>query len=156
MRQTLQRMACIVALGVALGLAGNAVSPLPRRIPLLRPPKTPLASRDQVSLSRARALWESGTAIFLDARSSRDYSNGHITGALNLPAMEFDKTFPQVRRKLDAEMPMVLYCDGAHCELSQQLMLKLHGAGLTNAVVFVNGWTLWRGVGLPTRKGDEP
>ena len=94
--------------------------------------------------------------MFLDARSNRDYANGHITGALNLPAMEFDKAFPQIRPKLDAEMPVVLYCDGEHCELSQQLMLKLRGAGLTNAVVLVNGWTLWRGTGLPTRTGEEP
>ncbi len=149
-------MVCIIALGVVLGLAGNAVSPLARRIPLFRPPKTPLASRDQVTLARARSLWESGTAIFLDARSNRDYANGHITGALNLPAMEFDRAFPQIRPKLDAEMPVVLYCDGEHCDLSQQLMMKLRGAGLTNAVVLINGWTLWRGAGLPTRTGEEP
>lgn len=154
MSRTFQRAMCIVAIGIAAGVILNTFST--RRIPWVRSPKRQLASVEEASLARARALWESGAAVFLDARSERDYAGGHIAGALSLPVVEFDAAFSRVRPKLDSEMPLVLYCDGDHCDLSQRLLMKLQPLGFTNAVVLVNGWTVWRKAGLPVRQGVEP
>jgi rhodanese-related sulfurtransferase len=145
---------CIIAAGIVAGVIVNVLSP--QRIPWVRSPKRQLASAEEASLVRSRALWESGAAVFLDARSEQDYAGGHIAGALSLPVTEFDAAFSRVRPKLDPEMPLVAYCDGEHCDLSQRLLMKLQPLGFTNALVLVNGWTVWQKAGLPVRQGGEP
>lgn len=156
MRRTFQRAAWILLASASLGFLLNAISPPPRRIPWVRPPKPALTANDQVTLDKARALWETGGAIFLDARSEKDYRSGHIPGALNLPAMTFGASVGKIRPKLDAEMKLVLYCDGEHCDSSRQLKDNLRAIGLTNSVILASGWTLWREARLPVRQGNEP
>lgn len=152
MRGLVLRAFLILAAGALLGIAVNAVSP--RRIPWLRPPRPTVPAGDQIVLDQARQLWERGGAIFLDARAPREFADGHIAGALSLPIADFDALFPSLRPRLSADEPLVLYCDGEHCDDSIRLLQRLRAVRCTNARVLVNGWTLWRRAGLPTTKGE--
>jgi rhodanese-related sulfurtransferase len=154
MARTLWRALVIVLGGAVLGLAANAVSP--RRIPVLTPPKVAPQASDTVPLEEAKALWGSGTAIFLDARATADYQAGHIAGALSLPIEEFDDHYPQIQPMLSPDATIVAYCDGMECDLSHRLMDRLRELGYHNVRLLVNGWTTWHAAGLMTHAGEQP
>jgi rhodanese-related sulfurtransferase len=145
-----RRAVVLMLLGAAVGLVANAVSP--RGIPLVTPPKKILAAEDVISLEEARAAWETGAAIFLDARRFSDYARGHIAGALSLPHENFDEKWPEIAKFLAPNLLVVCYCDGEDCELSHKLADKLRELGHTNVKILVNGWTIWTKNGLPTGK----
>ncbi len=154
MECTLRRSLLIVMAGAALGLAANAISP--RRIPIITPPKAAPQASATVALEEAKALWGSGTAVFLDARATADYRAGHIAGALSLPIEEFEDHYPQIQPMLTPESTIVAYCDGLDCDLSHRLMDRLHELGYHNVRLLVNGWTTWHMAGLQTHAGDQP
>jgi rhodanese-related sulfurtransferase len=151
MRKTAVRAGLIILFGVILGLAGNAVSP--RGIPLIRPPKQQPKPEEYILLEKAKELWDSGTAIFLDAREPADYAAGHIGMAFNLPVLAFEKHFAEVAPMLTPESPVVVYCDGTECELSHRLAKNLQQVGYTNVHMLYNGWTVWKQSGFPTEQG---
>jgi rhodanese-related sulfurtransferase len=108
-----------------------------------------------VSLERARTLFETGKAVFLDARPLRDYQTGHIHGAINLPWQEIDAYFDTVMPRLPVDKPIIVYCDGEACTLSRDLAQFLAEAGFSDSRVLVNGWSLWNQAGLPTAAGRD-
>jgi rhodanese-related sulfurtransferase len=140
MRKTLYRAVLIVLIGMGLGLVGNAISP--RGIPLIAPPKKQPKPEEFIALEKAKELWESGSAIFLDAREPIDYTAGHIGNALNLPALAFERHFSEIAPMLTPESPVVVYCDGKECELSHRLADSLRQVGYTNVHMLYNGWRL--------------
>ena len=144
----------IAGAGAALGLAVNTVSP--RRLPVIAPPKTAPQSTDFISLTDARQLWQAGAAFFLDARTPADYKDGHIAGAFNLPAEDFNAHYPEIATMLAPATVIVTYCDGLECDLSHQLTDRLRELGYRNVRILQNGWTAWRQAGLTTVTGVKP
>jgi len=161
MRRALLQAAILVLVSTAIGLGINAVrrdtdkSGTSRRLPLIRPPRPPVAENDKVPLAEAKTLWDSGAVFFLDARALADYAAGHIALAQSLPAEQFDQYFPSVATVLSPDSEIVVYCDGNQCDLSDQLMTMLREHGYTHVRVLVNGWTTWHKAGFPTEKGAE-
>ena len=150
----LRQALIVVLVGAAVGLAANGLSP--RRIPVLTPPKAPPHAADVVTLQDAQALWNSGTALFLDARAPADYQAGHIAGALSLPIDDFDDYYLKVQPLLTPDAAIVAYCDGMDCDLSHRLMDRLREFGFHNVKLLVNGWTAWHTAGLLTHAGAQP
>jgi rhodanese-related sulfurtransferase len=151
MGSLLVRALVIVLLAVGLGLVANQVSP--RGLPLITPPKQAPKAEEFIALQKAKELWGSGTAIFLDAREQADFAAGHIGAAFNLPALAFDQHFASVAPMLTPESPVVVYCDGVECELSHRLTQTLRERGYTNVHMLFNGWTVWKQAGFPTEQG---
>ena len=133
---------------MGLGLVGNAISP--RGLPLRTPPSSTAAN---ISLEEAVEVWSNGMAIFLDAREPQDYAAGHIGNAFNLPGLSFEAHFGKVAPLLTPTSRIVVYCDGAQCDLSHRLSERLRQMGFANVQVLTNGWSVWRQAGLPTQ-GD--
>lgn len=149
----LARMLGIVMLGIATGLAANRISP--RGLPWITPPKKTVSSGEYIPLEEAKKLWDSGSAMFLDAREPADYAACHIGNALNLPAQSFQQHFGELAPMLAPESPMVLYCDGTECEQSHHLRDSLSQLGYTNTHLLYNGMTAWRNAGLPITLGGK-
>ena len=154
MGRTLFRALLIASAGAALGLAVNIISP--RRIPFIAPPPAVAQPTDFVPLATAQQLWQGGTAFFLDARAPADYAAGHIAGAYNLPAEEFDARYPQTATLLTPDSVIVTYCDGLECDLSHHLTDRLRELGYQNVHILQNGWTAWRQAGFTTTTGNRP
>lgn len=151
MTRLIQQVAVIALLGVVLGLVANQASP--RGLPLITPAKPAAVADEFLGLDQAKELWQTGAALFLDARESADYAAGHIGNALNLPAQSFERHFGDIAPLLAPESRLILYCDGRECELSHRLRASLRQLGYTNAHLLFNGWTAWRQAGLPTAQG---
>ncbi len=97
--------------------------------------------------------------LFLDARRSSVYKDGHIQGARSFPVWESDidarvKAFFEEGR--DQRAPIVVYCSGGDCEDSHMLSEKLYFVGFDNALVYKGGFPDWEKRGLPASKGDRP
>lgn len=109
--------------------------------------------RIDIAFADARRAWESGNAVFLDARPFSQYEDGHLPGAIAFPWLEFDRYVERVLPELPEDRMLVTYCDGVTCDLSKELAKALREFGFPETHVLVNGWTVWREAGLPVESG---
>lgn len=107
----------------------------------------------RINLSKAKEIYETGRAIFLDARTEEEFVKGHIKGALNLPSQDFDDKFLGVAEKLNLEVKIVTYCDGRTCESSTYLADRLKKMGFKDVNTFAEGFPEWLKAGLAVEKG---
>lgn len=94
------------------------------------------------------AVWlHARGALFLDARRSRDYAQGHVAGARSFPVWESEVLRERVEALVaegrDGSIPVVLYCSGGDCEDSHMLAQTLFGAGFENLLVYRDGFPDW-------------
>ena len=126
--------------------SGKAFAPHPDRA------SVEIGSDDAEQLFREKRL-------FLDARRTTVYADGHIPGARSFPIWESDiadrvKAFYE--EGLDQNAPIVIYCSGGDCEDSHMLAEKLYMVGFNNLLVYKDGFPGWQKRGLPAVKGPKP
>lgn len=109
-----------------------------------------------ISLEEARAEFTRGRALFVDARAPEFYRLEHIPGAANLPVHHFEQSFFAIRERLAAAPRVIVYCDGASCEMSVDLAEKLLLAGVDQVAVFPGGMQQWQRAGQPVAGKDSP
>ncbi len=142
--------AAILLCAGALGLAFNALSP--RGVAITRPLALSELDARYLTADEARARFGAGQTIFLDVRRARLFAAGHVAGALNLPAEEFTKRFPEFAPMLPRETGIVIYCDSKRCELSRQVADRLGQLGYRSVKIFYHGWEEWKKRGWPTEQ----
>ena len=101
-----------------------------------------------ISLKDAYSAHEKNSALFLDARSPGDFSAGHISRAINLPAHAFLDSMAYLEN-LDFNKHIITYCDGEDCNASIDLAADLKMMGFTEVNFFFGGWQEWRDAGYP-------
>ncbi len=118
-------------------------------------PSVEIQYHDVVALHRAGAL-------FLDARRSDVYQQGHIAGARAFSVWEADidkkvnALFDERNDPRDQNQPIVIYCSGGACEDSHMLAQKLWGIQFNNVYVYKDGYPDWQKRGGATRQGATP
>jgi rhodanese-related sulfurtransferase len=113
----------------------------------------------EISGDDVAALHGRGNVLFLDARRSSVYRDGHITGARSVSVWEADvedKVRGLFSEGRDQSAPIVVYCSGGDCEDSHMLGQKLYFVGFDNVLVYKDGFPDWQKRGLPVSKGDAP
>ena len=156
--RAIRQSGLILLLAVVTGLLTNQARS--KTLPLLASwaPEARLTAGAEnsliVSLHEAESLCLEKQAIFLDARSPRDYAMGHILGAQNIPWQSFDEYIDRIFDKIPEDARIVTYCDGEHCSLSEDLAKELVSMGYKKVQVLLNGWTRWQEAGLPVEKGE--
>jgi len=106
-----------------------------------------------ITLQQAYALFQQGTAIFLDARYEAEYRLGHIKGAVNLPYKELDRYMERLA-SIPKDTTVVTYCDGGECNLSIDLAFKLARMGYRRLRIFFAGWIEWQSANYPIEKSE--
>ena len=156
LRRTFIEAMGIVLFSVVVGLLYNLLSPT--GIPLLAMPEEEENGWEKyaISLEMAWEKYNSGEALFLDARSADDYSAGHIRGALNFPADDFESQLPQIFDLLIGDREVITYCGGEECHSSTDLADALRAAGCVKVWVFYSGWVSWKEIGYPVEYGPAP
>ncbi|UCH22596.1 MAG: rhodanese-like domain-containing protein [Deltaproteobacteria bacterium] len=103
----------------------------------------------EISIEEAIDGFTKGKFLFADARSEKEYKSGHIKGALNLPAGEFDDWVGSFLETTDPEANIITYCEGYYCTLAKELAQKLIMAGFENVYYLPDGWGNWNKNRMP-------
>jgi rhodanese-related sulfurtransferase len=108
----------------------------------------------EVSTAELRRILADGSSVVLDSRKRAEYVAGHIAGAktLNLPGDASPSDQVAAVAQLtggDKGKPLVLYCNGPHCQASRQLSEQLLAAGFTNVRRYQLGIPMWRTLSGP-------
>jgi rhodanese-related sulfurtransferase len=135
------------------------------------PPKAPAVTRqflphpdkayEEINYPEVAHLHSKG-ALFLDARRTSVFEEGHIAGARPFSVWESDvdekvnKLFEERPDPDQQNLPIVIYCSGGACEDSHMLAEKLWGIQFNNVYVYKDGYPDWVKRNGPTRKGPTP
>jgi rhodanese-related sulfurtransferase len=128
----------VLILVVALIPAGVTAVIHPRRPPWSR--KT-LAPGEQTLKT---ALGWGSKALWVDARSRREYEAEHVPGALLLNLEEWDSLFPSFLDQWSPERKVVVYCSSSSCEMSHEVAARLERSGFSSVYVLKGGWEEWK------------
>jgi len=197
--RTMAGAAVVVVLAAAAAAAWNGV--LGKGIPLRGqwdPTVGPVGPRavtgrdDFLSLEQAHERFGDPLVLFVDARSPDHFEEGHVEGAILVPAVfdevpeyapYFEAFEAEIARRIDAkieadygippddrfeemtEIPLelarrdysvtiILYCNGADCDDSEQLQGKLLDRGFFPVDILFAGFPAWRDAGYPVVLGE--
>lgn len=108
-----------------------------------------------VNALEAMTLYQQG-ATFVDVRDSFEYQLGHIRSAVHLDLKrEFNDLY--LIETLDRNIPIVIYCNSAHCYRSAVATFLAVGWGYENVYYFKDGYFTWLALDFPaTLSGDNP
>lgn len=139
----------LFAIAIVIGFAVNAMSDDP--LPLIAEPKVFDEEKyPVVDAETVKNHIENGTAIIIDARDPNEYEEGHIQGALNLPASSFNDYFREIGEGLPRDFPIVVYCQGGLCDQSHIVLYQLEQIGFMDLHIYQEGWLDWVEHNFPT------
>ncbi len=107
-----------------------------------------------VSMRETWQLFEEGETLFIDARTPEQYRAGHIPAALSVPPDKSAEALAKLMPNLPEGIAVIVYCNGANCESSRQVLKSLRRCVNCQVRVFAGGWDLWNRKGLPVEKGS--
>lgn len=85
--------------------------------------------------------------MIIDARSPEEYNEAHVSGAVNVPEKDFEKSLRLLPG--DKTALMVVYCNDRKCVQSRRWAAKAFAAGYSNIVVYSDGFPYWRDNHMP-------
>lgn len=145
----------------------NDVPDVPNSTPDTTPPAAEEASGEtdddkipHVKFAETKELWQDGL-LFIDARKAERYVEGHIPGALSIPAFA-----PGIEEKVgrlaedenrSVAEPVIVYCNRSEdCEASHIVGGHLENAGFLEINIFEGGFPEWSEQKMPVHEGDDP
>jgi rhodanese-related sulfurtransferase len=147
---------------------GQGVTETPKEAPkeygtkTLDQEPTELEGFPLIPLEETLEEYHGGAALFVDARRTRDYEAGHITGAISICSWESDweEKIGRLTQSGDVnlEAPIVVYCvNWKNCDDSVRTADNLKRAGFMNIKIYRGGFPEWqkKEPGLVTT-GKEP
>ena len=156
--KTFLQLIVMAAAGLAFGILINALSPKP--LPLLASAEQfeiEVEEEIQVKSHEILELWESGEALFIDARSEDAFKQGRIPGAFSVPYDSLGEGDPEILKYLPTDQMLVIYCDGADCHASKAVYERLRELGFSeeHMKIFHGGWNEWLKLGGETEADGE-
>lgn len=121
-------------------------------------PPHPDKAYEEIGYADVAQLHAQG-ALFLDARRTSVYEQGHIAGARSMPVWESDidervnQLYEERSDPREQALPVVIYCSGGDCEDSHMLAQKLWGIQFNNLYVYKDGFPDWQKRGGAIRTG---
>jgi len=89
--------------------------------------------------------------IILDIRTTREFLNGHISGAVNVDC--YSRTFDADIEQLDKEKIYLIYCRTG--KRTSEVIRKMLRKGFENIYTFHGDIVAWQALGLPLVKGIQ-
>jgi rhodanese-related sulfurtransferase/predicted transcriptional regulator len=109
-----------------------------------------LSSKDELEPIQTNELMEranEGLVTILDVRPEEEFSQGHLTGAINIPLNELEEHLAELPR----ETEVIAYCRGPWCVLSYEAVSMLRSKGI-RARRLDGGLPEWRQEGRPVTR----
>lgn len=147
-KKIIKEMVILSTLSVATALVVNSLSPV--GLPLTRSPavfSTTATSFPIIDVTTAKELLDNDASVFVDARSQDQYQQGHIPGAVLLPAYNLDEYIFPFLDTYPMDTALVAYCSNKQCGDSHLLADELAAAGYRNIRIFSGGIDAWQAGG---------
>ncbi|WP_051261182.1 rhodanese-like domain-containing protein [Desulfovibrio inopinatus] len=97
----------------------------------------------QLTIEEAKRLLDEHQAIFVDARSSEEFSQGHIPTAMNVPQEAIYGDFEAAVSNIPKSNLILVYCSDAACSKSHEVAEGLVFLEFPNVAVMPDGMTGW-------------
>jgi rhodanese-related sulfurtransferase len=148
--------ALLITFGVTIwALTYNALSA--KRLPLIGDEEDyrvkPITQ--SIDLKQAIERHDHGLTFFIDTRSKEAYEQGHIPGAISLPAHHIEEYLSEFYIQYTPDMEFITYCDGAECDSSVIVANTLKTMGYEHVLIFFGGWNEWSRAGCPIDGNEE-
>ncbi len=151
---TFRRIAFLLGLSLALGVAVNQFHPNGIRWPLLQPRWNSADAKAAVrfiSADSAFVLHLQGNINFIDVRPEEEYQIDRIPGAVSLPLIKFYQS-PQMLEQLDPGKPAILYCFEPGCKEVNTLAKELAHRQFREVLILYGGFSEWLEKGYPVEE----
>ncbi len=89
----------------------------------------------------------------IDSRTTQEYLDAHIKGAINIPDKALQENIAQLPK--DHAALLVIYCNGVKCGKSKRLAAQLEPLGYSNILIYSEGFPVWEEQKLPVVTGPE-
>ncbi|MHB1429197.1 MAG: rhodanese-like domain-containing protein [Rhodocyclaceae bacterium] len=86
-----------------------------------------------------KILADKADIVLIDSRPDRTFDKGSIPGAINIP----DNKFDAAKLPADKAKPLIFFCGGLICDLSEKSAHKAVKLGYTNVRVYTEGYPGW-------------
>ena len=136
----------IIAVSLLCGITFNLVNPNGINMVPISLEEDPISS---VSLSMAIAKHKEGKAIFVDARPESFYEQGHIEGAVNVPAAIFDIMYVFELSEVDKAKDIIVYGRTFSSRYDEYIARKLILRSHNNTMILEAGLSAWNKKGYP-------
>jgi len=104
----------------------------------------PLQAKSRAYDLKTRLDWGEPALTIIDARDRALFLNGHITGAVSMPA---SKLVQMAQRSLELDRDIYIYADTD--EETAQVADQLRQAGYQNVAELRGGFAAWKAMGYP-------
>jgi hypothetical protein len=68
--------------------------------------QVPYPEVERMPLDKAKAMYDAGTAVFVDTHTKASFETEHITGAINIPVNDYEALID----KLPKDKTIIAYC----------------------------------------------
>lgn len=103
-----------------------------------------------IKLDFAHKLFKDGIQ-FIDSRSPKEFAEGHIKGAVNIPFYG-SENYSDVINNFNKNKVVVTYCSSADCDISTLSGDELFKMGFKKVYVFIGGYDEWTNNNYPITK----
>lgn len=103
----------------------------------------------------AKEIFDSGNALFVDARDVKDFEKGHIKGAISMPIGSYEEKLEAFVTQYPLSTRIITYCSGRTCQDSHELAGILLQFDYESVNVFIDGFPAWDKNGFPVEAGNE-
>jgi len=135
----------LVVIAFVLGIVFNAARPIPVQFD-----ETPaFETLPHIAIQRGYKAWETGGSLFLDARPTVFYQQGHILNSLSMPLKSPEA---DIRNLLPQPHPfdkVIVYCEDEQCDAADAMARRLKRLGYDKIFVLEGGWRSWSQANLP-------
>ena len=106
-----------------------------------------------IDIDLCKQLFDDG-ALFVDARDSSMFAEGHIENAISIPFENLDESEIDSRFSLiELDQEIVIYCSGGDCTLSLDLGNYLYDElSFKKIYLFESGYPAWKSKGYSIKK----
>lgn len=127
----------------------------------ITPPESEPGDPPFVTVNSARIDFNSGSALFIDAREPEEFECGTIPGSVSIPfdnlpdSPDLGPYFDSALGGLSLDRRIVIFCSGDECDLSIHVARNMQAVGYTDLAIFFGGSREWERFGLPVERRRE-
>jgi rhodanese-related sulfurtransferase len=138
----------IIAVSLLCGITFNLVNPNGINMVPISLAGEPIS---RVSLSMAIAKHKEGKSLFVDARPESFYEQGHIEGAVNVPAAIFDIMYVFELSEVDKVKDIIVYGKTFSSRYDEHVARKLILRSHNGTMILDAGLSVWKKKGYPVK-----